>query len=43
MAKVTLIKENGDILETSPMPQNEARNLYESLKNKNNLVVLQFI
>lgn len=46
MAKVITITEIGEVLETSPMPHLEARDLFEDLKEhriNKNIYILKFI
>jgi len=44
MAKVTIIKKDGRCFDTSPMQEQEARDLYNSLKAKTeDVIVLSFI
>lgn len=45
MAQITIIKADGSMVETPPMNHNEARDLFESLKNdgSNNVYILHFV
>lgn len=45
MAQVTTIKEDGTIIDSPVMNHNEARDLYNSLKNdgSNNVYVFHFV
>ena len=45
MAQVTIIKADGSMVETAPMNHNEARDLFDSLKNdgSDNVYILHFI
>ena len=45
MAQITIIKADGSMVETPPMNHNEARDLFDSLKNdgSDNVYILHFI
>lgn len=45
MAQITTIKTDGSMVETTPMNHNEARDLFNSLKNdgSDNVYVLHFV
>lgn len=45
MAQITTIKADGSMVETAPMNHNEARDLFNSLKNdgSDNVYVLHFV
>ena len=45
MAQITIIKADGSMVETPPMNYNEARDLFDSLKNdgSDNVYILHFV